>query len=116
MLVDYLLPLYSASSYSLATSHPALHSEFSWYVEKLSSHCIITPSFNPFQVLVPLLTNEKNHEQWPAVVSQDVKRHVHTLKSNVYVVSGQVKGKTLLPLPVGTEKVGELGNLDDLKR
>jgi dynein heavy chain len=30
---------------------------------------------------------------------------VHNLKSNVYVVAGQVKGKTLLPLPVGTENM-----------
>ena len=40
-------------------------------------------------------------------MSKDVKRHVHNLKSSVYVVSGQVKGKTLLPLPVGAEKVDE---------
>lgn len=57
------------------------------------------------QVLVPLLSNEKNHDHWPKVVSEDVKRHVHNLKSNVYVVSGQAKGKTLLPLPVGTDRV-----------
>ena len=62
-----------------------------------------------------MLTNEKNHEQWPAVVSQDVRRHVHTLKSNVYVVSGQVNGKTLLPLPVGTERVGE-SDFEERKR
>ena len=60
-----------------------------------------------FQVLCPLLSNEKNHDQWPYVVSQDVRRHVHSLKSAVYVVSGQVKGKTLLPLPVGSDKVEE---------
>ena len=60
-----------------------------------------------FQVLVPLLSNDKNHNQWPHVVSQDVMRHVHNLKSNVYVVAGQVKGKTLLPLPVGSERVAE---------
>ena len=60
------------------------------------------------QVLVPLLSNERNHEQWPHVVSQDVLRHVHNLKSSVYVVAGQVKGKTLLPLPVGTEKVDQV--------
>ncbi|XP_077869744.1 dynein beta chain, ciliary-like [Saccoglossus kowalevskii] len=59
------------------------------------------------EVLVPLLSNPRNHEQWPNVVSQDVLRHIHNLKSSVYVVSGQVKGKTLLPLPVGTEKVEE---------
>ncbi|KAJ8318719.1 LOW QUALITY PROTEIN: hypothetical protein KUTeg_003810 [Tegillarca granosa] len=59
------------------------------------------------EVLVPLLSNERNHEQWPKVVSSDVTRHVHNLKSSVYVVSGQAKGKTLLPLPVGAEKVEE---------
>lgn len=58
-------------------------------------------------MLCPLLANDRNHESWPHVVSQDVLRHVHNLKSSVYVVSGQVKGKTLLPLPVGTEKVNE---------
>ncbi|XP_070581054.1 dynein beta chain, ciliary-like isoform X2 [Ptychodera flava] len=59
------------------------------------------------EVLVPLLSNPRNHEQWPNVVSQDVLRHIHNLKSSVYVVSGQVSGKTLLPLPVGSEKVEE---------
>ncbi|XP_076453714.1 LOW QUALITY PROTEIN: dynein beta chain, ciliary-like [Babylonia areolata] len=57
------------------------------------------------EVLVPLLSNERNHNHWPKVVSEDVRRHVHQLKSNVYVVAGQAKGKTLLPLPVGTDKV-----------
>ncbi len=59
-------------------------------------------------MLVPLLSNDKNHNEWPHVVSQDVMRHVHNLKSSVYVVAGQVKGKTLLPLPVGTEKMEEM--------
>jgi dynein heavy chain len=57
------------------------------------------------EVLVPLLSNTNNHDSWPKVVSQDVLRHVHNLKSTVYVVSGQVKGKTLLPLPVGTDQI-----------
>ena len=56
---------------------------------------------------MPLLSNDRNHESWPHVVSHDVQRHVHNLKSSVYVVSGQVKGKTLLPLPVGADKVEE---------
>lgn len=63
--------------------------------------------FFVFQILVPLLSNSRNHEQWPAVVSQDVLRHVHQLKSNVFVIAGQVKGKTLLPLPVGSEQVSD---------
>uniref|UniRef100_A0A8C3LCE3 Dynein axonemal heavy chain 9 n=1 Tax=Chrysolophus pictus TaxID=9089 RepID=A0A8C3LCE3_CHRPC len=40
----------------------------------------------------------KNHQGWPRVVSQDIIRHVHSLKSAVFVVVGQVKGKTLLIL------------------
>lgn len=39
------------------------------------------------------------------MVSQDVLRHVHQLKNNVFVIAGQVKGRTLLPLPVGSEKI-----------
>lgn len=57
---------------------------------------------------MPLLSNESNHSQWPHVVSQDVMRHVHNLKSSVYVVAGQVKGKTLLPLPVGSERIQDV--------
>ncbi|BFZ02963.1 hypothetical protein BsWGS_06002 [Bradybaena similaris] len=62
------------------------------------------------EVLVPLLSNERNHDKWPKVVSKDVTRHVHNLKSNVYVVSGQAKGKTLLPLPVGADRVEQVGD------
>uniref|UniRef100_UPI003AAF1F9A dynein beta chain, ciliary-like n=1 Tax=Centroberyx gerrardi TaxID=166262 RepID=UPI003AAF1F9A len=57
------------------------------------------------EVVVPLLSNGRNHTEWPQVVSQDIRRHVHSLKTNVFVVSGQVKGKTLLPLPAGSERV-----------
>ncbi|KAL2077982.1 hypothetical protein ACEWY4_025667 [Coilia grayii] len=57
------------------------------------------------QVVVPVLSNGRNHNQWPQVVSQDVLRHIHSLKNTVFVASGQVKGKTLLPLPLGSERV-----------
>uniref|UniRef100_A0A8B9DZR5 Dynein axonemal heavy chain 9 n=1 Tax=Anser cygnoides TaxID=8845 RepID=A0A8B9DZR5_ANSCY len=50
-------------------------------------------------VIVPILTNRKNHQGWPQVVSQDIIHHVHSLKSAVSVVVGQVKGRTVLPLP-----------------
>ncbi|GCB69230.1 hypothetical protein scyTo_0001016 [Scyliorhinus torazame] len=63
------------------------------------------------EVVVPVLTNSRNHNCWPQVVSQDVVRHVHSLKSNVFVVVGQVKGKTLLPLPVGAERATALYEL-----
>nr|XP_033467962.1 dynein heavy chain 9, axonemal [Epinephelus lanceolatus] len=57
------------------------------------------------EVVAPLLSNSKNQIEWPKVVCQDVLRHVHSLKTNVFVVSGQVQGKTLLPLPAGSERV-----------
>ena len=57
------------------------------------------------QVLVPLLSNNENHRKWPKVVSQDLMRHVGSLKGDVYILSGQVKGKTLLPLPHQAEAI-----------
>lgn len=57
------------------------------------------------QVLIPLLSNPKNQATWPSVVSQDVLRHAHQLKNNVFVIAGQVKGRTLLPIPAGAESV-----------
>ncbi|MCJ8738378.1 hypothetical protein PDJAM_G00035190 [Pangasius djambal] len=57
------------------------------------------------EVVVPVLLNKDNHCQWPHVMSQDLMRHIHALKSSVFVMSGQVKGKTLLPLPAGSERI-----------
>ena len=58
-------------------------------------------------MLVPLLSNDRNHDQWPRVVSEDVMHHINNLKSSVFVISGQVNGKTLLPLPAGADHVEE---------
>ena len=46
-----------------------------------------------------MIANDTNRLQWPNVVSQDLTRHLGTLKGEVYTFGGQVKGKTLLPLP-----------------
>ncbi|NWH56161.1 DYH9 protein, partial [Geococcyx californianus] len=59
-------------------------------------------------VIVPILTNKRNHQGWPRVVSQDLIHHVHSLKSTVFKVVGQVKGKTLLPLPPGLEEMEDI--------
>uniref|UniRef100_A0A670JPV6 Dynein axonemal heavy chain 9 n=1 Tax=Podarcis muralis TaxID=64176 RepID=A0A670JPV6_PODMU len=56
------------------------------------------------EVVVPLLGNQKNHPSWPHVVSQDIVHHICNLKSSVFVVVGQIKGKTLLPLPADPER------------
>uniref|UniRef100_A0A8B9CMQ0 Dynein axonemal heavy chain 9 n=1 Tax=Anser brachyrhynchus TaxID=132585 RepID=A0A8B9CMQ0_9AVES len=58
------------------------------------------------EVIVPILTNRKNHQGWPQVVSQDIIHHVHSLKSAVSVVVGQVKGRTVLPLPQSNKLLG----------
>ncbi|XP_027763088.1 dynein heavy chain 9, axonemal-like [Empidonax traillii] len=57
------------------------------------------------EVIVPILTNRKNHQGWPRVVSQDIIHHVHSLKKTVFMVVGHVKGRTLLPLPAGSEGI-----------
>ncbi|NXE97433.1 DYH9 protein, partial [Menura novaehollandiae] len=65
------------------------------------------------QVIVPILANRKNHQGWPRVVSQDIIHHVHSLKSTVFKVVGQVKGKTLLSLPAGSEGMEDIDPEND---
>lgn len=65
------------------------------------------------EVFVPLLSNPNNHKGWPEMVAQDVLKHVHSLKSTVCQVKGQVNGQTVLPMPVGVEKVYEAARLID---
>uniref|UniRef100_A0A8B9JC40 Uncharacterized protein n=1 Tax=Astyanax mexicanus TaxID=7994 RepID=A0A8B9JC40_ASTMX len=61
--------------------------------------------FPVLQVVVPVLCNTKNHFHWPCVVSEDLMRHAHVLRTSVSVVVGQAKGKTVLPLPPGSERI-----------
>ena len=43
-----------------------------------------------------ILSYNDNFATWPSVVSSDVQAHVHKLKSEVYEISGSVKGKLAL--------------------
>ncbi len=56
-------------------------------------------------LFLPLLSSTANNNAWPKVVSEDVVHHAQQLKSSAHVVMGQVKGQTLLPLPVGAEEL-----------
>jgi dynein heavy chain len=47
---------------------------------------------------------------WPSVVADDLVSHVQQLKTAAHVVAGQIKGQTLLPLPVGTDMLDESGS------
>ncbi|XP_067615922.1 dynein beta chain, ciliary [Eurosta solidaginis] len=62
------------------------------------------------EVVVPLLSNEINYKSWPKLVTQDVQKHVHSLKSTVHQVKGQVSGETILAMPVGVEVIVKLAS------
>lgn len=57
------------------------------------------------QVVVPLLSADRNQSEWTQTLCEDVGCHVHNLKTNVFVVSGQVQGKTLLAPPAESGRV-----------
>ena len=57
------------------------------------------------EIHTSVLTNSRNHENWPEVVSKDVLKHQYQLKDDTFVTNGSVKGETLLPLPVGYERI-----------
>lgn len=56
---------------------------------------------------MPVFNNNSNQTDWPKVISHDVVKHVNTLKNRTHVISGQMKGKTQLPIPAGAEKVSD---------
>ncbi len=58
-----------------------------------------------------MFSNTQNQTDWPKVISSDLIRHINNLKNKTNVISGQMKGKTQLPIPAGAEKVSD----DDLK-
>ncbi len=59
------------------------------------------------------MNNDVNQTSWPSVVTQDIGRHVGALKGDVLTLSGQVKGRTLLPLPPQTESLVEAAELEE---
>uniref|UniRef100_A0A672ZX55 Dynein heavy chain tail domain-containing protein n=1 Tax=Sphaeramia orbicularis TaxID=375764 RepID=A0A672ZX55_9TELE len=56
------------------------------------------------EVLVCVLSNGLNHEDWPRVVSGDIHRHLEKLRSKVVTLRGRAEGRTLLPLPLHVER------------
>ncbi|KAK6632535.1 hypothetical protein RUM43_013303 [Polyplax serrata] len=57
------------------------------------------------ELFVPLLSNPDNQMGWPKCVADDVMKHIHTFRGTVYQIKGKMTGQTLLPMPVGIEKV-----------
>uniref|UniRef100_UPI00398F1A35 dynein axonemal heavy chain 11 n=1 Tax=Pristiophorus japonicus TaxID=55135 RepID=UPI00398F1A35 len=58
-------------------------------------------------VLVPVLSNTNNHLGWPQAVSHDIRKNMEMIKSKIFVVHGQMEGKTILPLPLVPESIFE---------
>ncbi|KAF7661524.1 hypothetical protein LDENG_00258930 [Lucifuga dentata] len=56
------------------------------------------------EVLVCVLYNGLNHENWPMVVSEDIYRHLEELRNKVVTLRGRAEGRTLLPLPLYVER------------
>ena len=48
---------------------------------------------------LPIISNRANQQGWSEDVAKDLMEKVHGFLSSVYVTIGQVRGKTLLPLP-----------------
>lgn len=57
------------------------------------------------EIFVPLLAFKENYKAWPTMVGQDVQKQIHSLKSTVHQVRGQVSGETILAMPVGVDEM-----------
>lgn len=51
------------------------------------------------EVMLPSVCYDENTDTWPGVVTADISHHLQRLKTSAAVVSGQIAGKTRLPLP-----------------
>jgi dynein heavy chain len=51
------------------------------------------------EVFMPILGNPVNMVGWSDLVSKDLMDKFHVFLAHTYVTIGQIKGRTLLPLP-----------------
>uniref|UniRef100_T1IU37 Dynein beta chain, ciliary n=1 Tax=Strigamia maritima TaxID=126957 RepID=T1IU37_STRMM len=63
------------------------------------------------QVFTPMLANEENVAKWTSVVANDIMSHVHDMQGTISQVYGEMKGKTILSLPAGIERIREADQL-----
>lgn len=50
-------------------------------------------------MISPLLLNQEEGSSWPRTVVDDIVRQTHQLQNKLFVTSGKIQGKPLLPLP-----------------
>ncbi|XP_030637015.1 dynein heavy chain 11, axonemal [Chanos chanos] len=118
-----IFSLTSASTMTVSTEVSHLLKQRGYYILKkdnvtvLSESCrqnllfgVLSPSPLPQlsnsleKVCVPLLSNRGNHQTWPNTISEDIVRHVQSLQNKVSAVRGQIRGKTVLPVPAVSER------------
>jgi dynein heavy chain len=56
-------------------------------------------------LMMPMIGNSSNQQEWPGVVCTDVATHAQALQTQASVVVGQMKGQTQLPLPHDSDKL-----------
>jgi dynein heavy chain len=56
-------------------------------------------------IMDDILVHQDMATGWPKVVSGDVQSSMNKLKSEVYEITGSMKGRTLLPMPAGIEQI-----------
>lgn len=55
-------------------------------------------------MLLHVLSNGLNHQDWPQVTLDDIQNHLERLRTRVVTLKGQAEGRTLLPLPLCLER------------
>ncbi|XP_030817712.1 dynein heavy chain 17, axonemal [Camarhynchus parvulus] len=51
------------------------------------------------EVVTPLLLSQDEGANWPRIVVEDVVRHTQQLQNKMFMMTGKIQGKPLLPLP-----------------
>jgi dynein heavy chain len=51
------------------------------------------------EIYFPLLTNPRNQEGWPEVITKEVQENLHRFLAQVCITIGNTQGITMLPLP-----------------
>jgi dynein heavy chain len=64
-------------------------------------------------ILLPLFSNNLNLGL--KSVGDDLLKNLSSLRNKTFVISGQIKGKTQLPIPAGTEKLSDT-NIDNINK
>lgn len=60
------------------------------------------------EVVAPIITAEVNQSKWPESVIADVKHHTEEVTGVIYTVQGQLRKKTLLPMPLEENEIQEI--------